>query len=194
MEKRVVVIASGPTERRALPHLLAHLEAEGITVDIRIPDRHRQLRPNVVRPIIYSALYDSMAGPPDKFVVLIDTDGKSAADALLPIQQIIPSVATSSMAFSIHYAYAQWHLEAWYFADARNLRNYLGRDLGSVDPTQPDGIENPKHHLQQLLGTVPYTTDISENIARTLDAQTIAQRSPSFANFLAAVRNGATGG
>ena len=194
MAKRVVVIASGPTEFSALPHLLAHLEAEGITVDIRIPDRHRHLRPNVVRPIIYSALHDSPDGPPHKIVVLVDTDGKSTDDALRPIQQNIPSVATGQMTSSIHCACAQWHLEAWYFADARNLRNYLGRDLGNVDPIQPDRIESPKHHLWQLLGAVSYTTDISENIARALDARTIAQRSPSFAGFLAAVRNGAAGG
>ena len=90
MAKRVVVIASGPTERSALPHLLAHLKAEGITVDIRIPDRHRHLRPNVVNPIIYSALYDSPDGPPHKIVVLVDTDGKSTDDAMRPIQQNIP--------------------------------------------------------------------------------------------------------
>ncbi len=31
MSKRVVVIASGETERQALPVLLGHLEAEGIS-------------------------------------------------------------------------------------------------------------------------------------------------------------------
>ena len=190
MTKRVVVIASGPTERSALPHLLAHLETEGIAVDIRIPDRHRQLKPGTVRPIIYSALYDSGDGPPDKFVVLVDTDGKSADEALRPIRQILQNATAGPQSVGILYAYAQWHLEAWYFADYRNLRDYLGRNLGSVDATQPDRIQNPKHHLQQLLGAVSYTTEVSEKIARMLDAQTIAQRSPSFAGFLAAVRNG----
>lgn len=195
MTKRVVVIASGETERNALPHLLAHLTEEGIVVvDVLIPDRNQQLHPRVVRPLIYSALYGYEDGPPDKIVVLVDTDGKSADDALRPISQNLQSVATAQAPLGIHYAYAQWHLEAWYFADARNLRDYLGRDVGNVDPNQPDRIENPKHHLMQLLGEKTYTAAVSEEIAETLNVDTIAQRSPSFAGFLAAVRNGGAGG
>jgi hypothetical protein len=38
MGKNVVVIASGETERRSLPHLVAHLQAEDIVlVEVRIP-------------------------------------------------------------------------------------------------------------------------------------------------------------
>ena len=190
MAKRVLVIASGPTERDALPHLLADLSKEEITVEIRIPDRHRQLRPSVVAPIIYSSLYDSGTQPYDKYVVLVDTDGKTAEDALRPLQEGLQRANVEWQVPSLLYAYAQWHLEAWFFADARNLRGYLGRDVGNIDPNQPDRIENPKHHLIQLLGVQTYTSAVSEEIARTLDADTIAQRSPSFAGFLAAVRNG----
>ena len=192
MAKRVLVIASGPTERDALPHLLTHLSKEGIAVEIRIPDRHRPLRPNIVAPIIRSSLYDSDDRPYDKYVVLVDTDGKTATDALRPLQEGLQRANVERHVPSLLYAYAQWHLEAWFFADARNLRGYLGRDVGNVDPNQPDRIENPKHHLTQLLGVKTYTSAVSEEIAKNLDADTIAQRSPSFANFLAAVRNGGT--
>ena len=92
----------------------------------------------------------------------------------------------------IQYAYAQWHLEAWYFADAANLRRYLGgRNLGSVDTSQPDNIQNPKLHLKNLLSDETYTSRVSEEIATGLDAKTIAQRSLSFRGFLEAVKNGA---
>ena len=70
------------------------------------------------------------------------------------------------------------------------LRGFLGRDVGSVDASKPDEIQNPKLHLKNLLGDRVYTAPLSEEIARTLDAATIAQRSPSFQGFLEAVTNG----
>lgn len=179
-------------KRKALPHLLAHLESEGITVDIRIPDRNRQLIPGVVHPIIYSLPHENQ--PPDKVVVLVDTDSKSADDAMQQLKRNSHNVASRTrIPYGIHYVYAQWHLEAWYFADAGNLRSYLNRDLGNVDSSRPDLIQNPKLHLKHLLGSAPYTSAISEKIARALDAHTIAQRSLSFAGFLSAVRNGSRG-
>lgn len=193
MVKRVLVIASGRTEQMALPHLLTHLSAEGIAVEVRIPDRNRKLLPSIVASIIYDSLYDFTEETPDKYVVLIDTDGKTTEDVLRPLQEGLQRANVERHVPSLLYAYAQWHLEAWYFADAGNLRVYLGRDVGNVNPNQPDRIENPKHHLMQLLGTKTYTSTVSEEIAKTLDAQTIAQRSPSFAGFLAAVRNGDAG-
>ncbi len=195
MAKRVVVIASGETERRVLPHLAAHLKDEGITVDVRIPSRNRQIRSAIIVSIVQSTLYDSPAGRPDKYVILIDTDGKSPEEALRPVQRNLQRSSLSQQVPSILYAYAQWHLEAWFFADSSNLRIHLrGRTLGNVDTTRPDAIENPKHHLQQLLGGARnYSALVSEQIASTLNAQTIAQRSPSFRNFVEAVRNGAAG-
>ena len=173
-----------------MPHLLEHLTEEGITVEVRIPDRNRPLRPNIVAPIIYASLHDSGGESYDKYVVLVDTDGKTAEDALRPLREGLQWANVQQHVPSLLYAYAQWHLEAWYFADARNLRIYLGRDVGNVDTNQPDRIENPKHHLMQLLGTRTYTSTVSEEIAKSLNADTITQRSPSFAAFLAAVRNG----
>ena len=191
MPKRVIVIASGETERRALPHLLSHLLDEGITVaDVRIPSRNRGLRVKIVEKIIKSAWYESQT-PPDKFVLLIDVDGKDPEDSLSPFKKGLPERLPPEVRPKLQYAYAQWHLEAWYFADSQNLRTYLrDKALGSVDASKPDEIQNPKQHLKNLLERSTYTALISEEIARTLDARTIAQRSPSFNGFLSAVRNG----
>ena len=87
-------------------------------------------------------------------------------------------------------AYAQQHLEAWYFADAENLKSYLGRALGQVDTSKPDEIQNPKLHLKHLLGERVYNARISEEIASALDSGTIAGRSPSFKKFVDAIMNG----
>ena len=65
--KRVLIIASGRTEQLALPHLLAHLSAEGITVEVRTPDRNRKLLPSTVASIIYDSLYDFTEETPDKY-------------------------------------------------------------------------------------------------------------------------------
>ena len=193
MAKRVMVIASGDTEKMALPHLTARLRHEGITVEVRTPADNRPIKAEVVHQIIQSTRYTMPS--PDKYVVLVDLDGKAPDEVLQPIRHKVSSAFDRQLAVDVLYAYAQWHLEAWFFADEHHLREYLGgRALGSVDASQPDYIQNPKEHLKNLLPRRIYTARTSENIARTLDAQTIAQRSPSFANFLAAVRNGATGG
>lgn len=45
MSKRVVVVASGETERRALPSLVGHLRANGIVMDdVRVPPAARSAR------------------------------------------------------------------------------------------------------------------------------------------------------
>lgn len=188
MHKRVLVIASGNTERLALPHLTAHLQNHGIAIDVRIPPKNRPITAREVQNIIQTERFIPPA--PDKYVVLVDTDGKSPEEALHPIRQGLQNNSLIRQTLSVHYAYAQWHLEAWYFADSRNLRIYLGRDMGEVNPNQPDQIQNPKHHLRQLLGEKTYTAQVSAEIAAGLDPQAISQRSPSFLAFLAAVRNG----
>ena len=189
MRKRVIVIASGETERRALPHLLSHLRDEGIVLaDVRIPSRNRGLRVKIVEKIIKSAWYES---PPDKFVLIVDADGKDPSATLAPFENDLPERLPPEVRPKLQYAYAQRRLEAWYFADSQNLRTYLrDKALGSVDASKPDEIQNPKQHLKNLLERSTYTALISEEIARTLDARTIAQRSPSFDGFLSAVRNG----
>ena len=190
MTKHVVVIASGETERRALPHLLAHFRDRGIDVTVRIPPGNRPLRVSVVYSLIQSLFYDFDGFPPDKYVILVDADGQDPDDILGPLRVELSNRLGSGFGPSVQYAYAQWHLESWYFADAANLRDYIGRALGSVDTSSPDEIQNPKLHLKHLLGDNFYTALISEEIAQSLNAQTISSRSPSFNRFLQEVENG----
>ena len=143
--------------------------------------------------LIKAAWYDNSDGPPDKFVLLIDLDGAAPDEALALFEEQLPRRLGDEIGATVLYAYAQWHLEAWYFGDAANLRCYLGRGLGSVDASKPDEIQNPKLHLKNVLGSRVYTARVSEEIARKLDAPTIAGRSPSFEGFLEAVIDGNPG-
>jgi hypothetical protein len=191
MAKQVVVVASGETERRALPHLVRHLKAEGITLrDVRVPPGYKQLDVEMAEKLIKSVWYEQLAAPPDKFVILVDADGKVPAQVLGPFQEQLAGRLGKTLRVPLQFAYAQWHLEAWYFADAAALRDQLGGSLGSVDASAPDDIQSPKLHLKHLLGERAYTAVVSEEIAKAMDGQKIAHRSPSFQGFLEALRNG----
>ena len=141
--------------------------------------------------LIKAAWYERLGVcPPDKFVILLDMDGRLPDHVLEPFRAL-PGRLGGEIGAAILYACAQWHLEAWYFADAANLRGYLdGRALGKIDTSKPDEIHNPKLHLKHLLGNRVYTARVSEEIASRLDGPTIAERSPSFKGFLDAVMNG----
>jgi len=191
MGKQVVVIASGETERRSLPHLVTHLQHEGTAVlEVRIPPGGKALNVEMAEKLLKASWYERVSSPPDKFVVLLDTDGKTPDEVLRPFREQLPGRIGAKIRVQLQYACAQWHLEAWYFADVSGLRGYLRRDLGSVDASKPDEIQHPKLHLKHLLGERAYTAVISEEIARSLDPQVIGERSPSFQGFLQAVRNG----
>lgn len=195
MSKHVIVIASGETERRSLPYLLVHLQDEEIFVDeILRPDGHKALTVEMAEKLVKAAWYAPTKNvAPAKFVILVDVDGKDPVEVMRPFVEQLPSRIGAKVTASIMVAYAQWHLEAWYFADVEGLRRYLGRDAGSVDTSEPDGIQNPKLHLKHLLTGRAYTAVISEEIVRQLSPQTISQRSGSFRGFLEAVRNGDLG-
>jgi hypothetical protein len=191
MSQAVVIIAEGQTERRSLPHLVAHLHAEGISiVDIRIPPSNRALTVEMAEKLVKATWFERIDSPPDKFVVLCDTDGKDADTVLRPFRDQLRGRLGAAVHAQLQYACAQWHLEAWYFGDALGLRAFLGRDLGSVDASKPDEIQNPKLHLRNLLAQRAYTAFVSEEIARSVNAQVISQRSPSFRSFLDSVRDG----
>ncbi len=192
MGKRVVVVASGQTERLALPHLLSHLRCAGVSVSqVRIPPRNRALNVRMAERLIKAAWYSNIAAPPDKFVVLVDTNGKTPENVVGPFSETLPGRLGGDIKAAVLFAYAQQHLEAWFFADSVNLRRWLnGRDLGSVDASRPDEIQNPKQHLKNLLGSRVYTARVAEEIAGALDAHVVAQRSPSFKGFAEAVLNG----
>ena len=190
MAKRIIIIASGETERRALPHLARHLQDCAVTVDeVRIPPRNRAIDAQMAERLIKAAWYENLHMPPDKFVLIIDLDGTDPEALLEPIRSRL-SKLRHDISADILCAYAQQHLEAWYFADAQNLREYLGRALGQVDTSRPDEIQNPKRHLKHLFGERLYTARVSEEIAKTLNTDTIAGRSPSFKKFVDAVTNG----
>ena len=189
MSGRVVVVASGNTERLALPYLVGRLENRGVVVyEVRIPSQHAKLDAGTAETAIKAAWYRN-APRPDKFVVLVDTDGADPKSVTEPLREEL-SRRLRKLGAPVLVCHAQQHLESWYFADARRLREYLGRDLGSVDPTRPDDILNPKQHLKNLLGDCLYTADLSREIAKVLDAETIAARSPSFRGFVEALENG----
>ncbi len=190
MGRRVVVIASGETERRALPHLTVHLHNEGIAiVGVRRPDGNKTLTVEMAERLIKAAWFAvAEEERPDKYVILLDTDRNDPEQVLQPFREQLPERVRNIPA-SLQFAYAQRHLEAWYFADSAGLREYLGRDLGNIDASKPDQIENPKLHLKNLLADRVYTAVVSEEIARTLDAEAM-RRSASFQGFVAAVRNG----
>lgn len=159
--KRVVVIASGETERRALPRLLSPLRGQGIALrEVLVPPRHMALTVDMAEKLIKAAWYANPSEPPAKFVVLVDVDRSTPEDVVGPIRSALPG-RLSGIGADVLVAYAQQHLEAWYFADSQNLRAYLRRALGSVDASAPDGIEDPKRHLMGLLAERSYTARIS---------------------------------
>ena len=196
MTKKVIVVASGETERRALPYLVSHLRSKSVSVDeVRIPPNNATLNARMVERIIKSAWYEkrNTSQSPDKFVLVVDVDRRDPDVVLSPIEEQL-HMRLDVIDADIQYAYAQEHLEAWYFADAGNLRRYIGRDLGHVDTSKPDEIRSPRNHLKNLLGTRFYSARRSEEIAKILNPEVIAQRSPSFRAFLDALLNGVRGG
>lgn len=147
MAKAVVVIASGETERRSLPHLVAHLQVEDIAVvEVRIPPGGKALNVEMAEKLLKASWFERIAAPPDKFVILVDTDTKTPDEVLRPFREQLRNRLGMKIGAQLQFACAQWHLEAWYFADISGLRAYLGRDPGSVDSSKPDEIQNPKLH------------------------------------------------
>lgn len=70
--KRVVVLASGETERRAIPHLVSHLLDWDVSVEeVRISPRNRALDVRMAENLIKAAWFGSIGAPPDKFVLLL---------------------------------------------------------------------------------------------------------------------------
>lgn len=190
MVKRVVVIASGETERRAIPHLVRHLLDGGVETAVAVPTNNRELNVDMAEKLIRSAWFFAYPSP-NKFVILVDTDGKEPDAVLQPFRENLPRRLPPGLPpDAVLYAFAQWHLEAWYFADADNLRDYLGRSEGNVDISAPDEIRNPKQHLKNLLSGRLYTARVSEEIAKRLNPRAVSRHSPSFRAFAAAVENG----
>ena len=158
--------------------------------DVRIPPRNKALDVGVAEKIIKSIWYENPGEEPDKIVLLLDVDRNSPDHVVGRMKEDLASRLPDEIKVRMQYTHAQRHLEAWYFADGANLSGYLKRDLGRIDDSRPDEIENPKLHLKNILNEQVYTARVSEEIARALDSETIARRSPSFRGFVEALLNG----
>ena len=91
MTKRVIIIASGETERRALPYLVSHLTGEGVSVDqVLIPPRNRAMNVENVESLIWTEWYSNVAETPDKFVVLVDTDRDNPQEVMGMLSSRLP--------------------------------------------------------------------------------------------------------
>ena len=191
MSKQVVVIASGETEHRAIPHLVAHLQAEDIVVvAVRIPARGKALNVEMAEKLVKAAWFERSATPPAKFVILVDTDGKTEDLVQGPFREQLAARIGANINPQLQYAWRTVASRGPGFSPIAQDSEDTSSETGHVDSSKPDEIRNPKLHLEHLLGVRAYTAVISEEIAKRLNAETIGQRSPSFQGFLEAVRNG----
>jgi hypothetical protein len=165
------------------------------TFEVRKPPGNATLTPEQTVRLICASWYElkGRGTPPDKFVVLIDADANARTPALAakPFEEAIANLADIPAVKLV--AVAVRHLEAWFFAHAEVLREFLGRAPGQVDTSHPDEIDNPKFHLINLLQSRSrvYTARVAEQIAARIDPSIVQGRSPSFADFTGKLRNGA---
>lgn len=184
-------MTSGDTEREALPHLLGHLDLATPLSIYTAP--HGKLTTAVAERLARAAYWEAHArgSSPDKIVVLTDADGRGREVVEHELEYLSSRLANLGVPVLIRSA--EWHLEAWFFADPRGLRAYLsGRSPGLIGQS-PDEIVRPKLRLENLLRNqlaLPYTARISGAIASCLDPERIRDASPSFRRFEDAVRNG----
>ena len=105
--KKAIVPASGETEGRVLPLLLNHLRSRGISVeDVRIPQRNKALSVTMAEKLIKAAWhYPDGGARPDKFVVLLDVDGKPPEEVLNPFEPL-PQRLSGQIGAAVQWAYA----------------------------------------------------------------------------------------
>ena len=97
MSKRVVVIASRETGRRALPHFVRALPDPGIVVsDVRIPPSNRTLDPGTTAKLIKAGWHEIPDARPDKFVAVMDLDGANPDAVLRPFREQLSAQMSES--------------------------------------------------------------------------------------------------
>lgn len=105
MARNVVVIASGLTEQRSLPHLLSYLREQGTYVtEVRIPPNNRALGHSVAESIIKSIWYKDPHAAPQKFVLLVDADGKDPESVVVPLQEKLTERIPEEIHVRVQYA------------------------------------------------------------------------------------------
>lgn len=117
----------------ALPELLRDLAAEGTQLEVMHPDAGHWLKVENARKLIIASWYrNRMGAHQDKYVVLLDADGKDPGAVLKPfVEELPPRVNGTIGGTPVLPVCAVWHLEAWFFADGGRLRAYLGgKSLG----------------------------------------------------------------
>lgn len=194
----VLVVASGSTERAALPHLLREVESgtNHRLVEVVIPPGHRALNGKIVSQLATAGYWKHHAGGSEvgKIVVLHDADRRDPGAVREELESELESLLTKLTNRGVHVlvAVAKPHIEGWFYADGESLRDFLGRDLGAAGGCAPDDMENPKLHLTHLLKQRGrhYTARTAGEIASRTDPGRCRTRSPSFAAFELAVRNG----
>jgi hypothetical protein len=191
--KKVVVIVSGETDRRSVPLLCRQFSRQAEWFEVRKPPGNAALTPEQAKKLIKAAWYElsGRGNAPDKFVVLVDANNYDPPEAARSFEEMTAHLVDVSVPRLV--ATAVRHLEAWFFGHSEMLREFLGRDLGNIDASRPDAIDNPKLHLTNLLksGSRVYTAPVAEQIATRLDPSVIEGRSASFAGFLRKLENGA---
>jgi hypothetical protein len=110
MDERVLIVVSGETERRALPHLLDHLSQVGVAdIQIRMSP-HGSVTTDVAKKVIISAWWElsALGQAFDKAVVLVDADAARPEQKEAEFERL-PSLI-SSIPIIVLVAAAKWHL------------------------------------------------------------------------------------
>ena len=88
MAKKVIVVVSGESDRRSIPFLCRHFLEQAEMFEVRKPPGNATLTPEQTVKLVKAGWYE-MNGrgmPPDKFVILVDSDGKAPVVAAKPFE------------------------------------------------------------------------------------------------------------
>ena len=78
----------GRDRAASLPYLMAHLAADGVSVvGVRIPPGGKALNVGMAERLLKASWFERIGDPPDKFVVLVDTDGMNPDETLRPYRE-----------------------------------------------------------------------------------------------------------
>ena len=73
--------------------------------------------------LVKASWFERIAAPPDKFVVLVDTNGGTPDEVLRPFREQLPGRIPAKIGGAMTICVCQWHRRL-YFADNQGLRGY----------------------------------------------------------------------